>query len=83
MPKIDWNSLSSKIRPETFQQVNAFRARHAALAKQVADLQHQLQKGINFEHYSVLNNKQVLEQAKKSVASFVPKKYDLSGQLAV
>jgi hypothetical protein len=79
--KIDWASVASKLKPETSASINSFRARHAALQKQVADLKDQLQP-LNFSHYeSVIKNSSVVFEAKKSLSSFKPAAYPLEEQV--
>ena len=79
--KIDWAFISSKLKPETAGAINSFRARHAALQKQVADLKDQLQP-VNFSNYEgVIKNSSVVSEAKKSLSSFKPIAYPIDEQL--
>jgi F-type H+-transporting ATPase subunit d len=80
--KIDWAKLATKLKPETMAQVNAFRSRHVALLKQVAELKEQ-ENGIKFDNYKSLKNQAVVSEAKKALESFQPAKFDLTKQLEV
>jgi len=81
--KIDWNSLSTKLRPETVASLNAFRRRHTDLTKTVQDLKEASSK-IDFESYrKILKNKKVVADAEKAFNSFHPATYDLAEQLKV
>jgi hypothetical protein len=83
MVKIDWMSLTSKVRPETASALNAFRTRHANLLKTVTELREKDSQGINFDAYKALNNQKLVSDAKKALADFKPQMYDLTAQLKV
>lgn len=79
--KIDWVSVGSKLKPETAAGISAFRSRHAALQKQVADLKEQL-KPISFENYeNILKNISVVSSAKQAISTFKAASYPLEEQL--
>lgn len=81
--RIDWSSLQSKVQPETFAALNAFRKRHADLSKTLGDLKEQ-STTIDFAHYQkVLKNKKVATEAQKIFSAFKPAAADLSQQLKV
>jgi F-type H+-transporting ATPase subunit d len=81
--KVDFASLSSKLRPETVAALNGFRRRHADLTKTLGDLKEQ-STAIDFAHYrKVLTNKQIVADAEKAFSSFKPATYDLTEQLRI
>ncbi|KAJ3321283.1 ATP synthase d subunit [Boothiomyces sp. JEL0866] len=79
--QINWLALANKLKPETIAQVNAFRARHLALVKQVQDLKES--PAISFDNYKILKNQKVLTEAKKSLETFKPATLDLNAQLSI
>ncbi|KNC97171.1 uncharacterized protein SPPG_07558 [Spizellomyces punctatus DAOM BR117] len=72
--KINWASVTQKLRPETAQKLNAFRRQHTELVKEVMTLQEQLQRySIDFDYYSrVLKNKKVVLEAKRAIENMKP-----------
>ena len=81
MSKINWTSLSSKLRPETLNALNSFRRRHADLSKQLQDLKEQ-STSIDFSHYkNTLKNTKVVAEAEKVFTSFKPATIDLKEKL--
>ncbi|KAJ3027609.1 UNVERIFIED_CONTAM: ATP synthase d subunit [Siphonaria sp. JEL0065] len=81
--RVDFARLAASLRPDTVAALNAFRRRHADLAKQIGELKEQTT-AINFEQYrAVLANKKIVNDAEKAFAAFKPVQYDLREQLRV
>ncbi|KAJ3061759.1 ATP synthase d subunit, partial [Quaeritorhiza haematococci] len=81
--KIDWTAIATKLKPETVASLQAFRRRHAELAKSLAELKEQ-PTTVDFAKYrSILKNKAVVDNAERSFRTFQPATYDLSEQLRI
>ncbi|KAI9203896.1 uncharacterized protein BJ171DRAFT_508605 [Polychytrium aggregatum] len=81
--RIDWTSLSAKLKPETVASLNGFRRRHAELTKVVQELK-ESKGAIDFAHYQkVLKNQKVVSDAQSAFNSFKPASYDLKEQLRI
>ncbi|KAJ3183249.1 ATP synthase d subunit [Gaertneriomyces sp. JEL0708] len=81
--RIDWGALSTKLRPDTFAEISAFRRRHTELTKLVSELREQ-PTSIDFSHYrKTLKNSKVVDDAEKAFAAFKPATYDLGEQIRI
>lgn len=78
--KINWNTLTSNLRPEVTTALLAFRRRHADLQKQLLEIKQQTPT-IDFNTYSNLSNQKLVQEAKSNLSSFKPQTYDLKEQL--
>ena len=80
--KVDFASLSTKLRPETVVSLNAFRRKHSELVKELSDLK-EASVSIDFKAYSGLSNQKVVSEAQKALSSFKPAKLDLNKNLSI
>ncbi|KAJ1549403.1 ATP synthase d subunit, partial [Nowakowskiella sp. JEL0078] len=81
--RIDWNALSSKLKPDTIAALNSFRSRHSELTKTISDLKEH-QATINFDAYrAILSNKAVVDEAERALKAFKPATFDLTEQIRI
>ncbi|KAI8808881.1 hypothetical protein BJ742DRAFT_853153 [Cladochytrium replicatum] len=81
--KVDWTTVTAKLKPETVASLNAFRRRQQELQKTVQELKDQ-QTSIDFDAYRrVLSNKGIVDEAQKAFAAFKPASYDVTEQVRI
>ena len=78
--RIDWSSLSAKLKPETMASIVSFRRKHKELIKTFQELNDQ-KVTIDWNAYESLSNQNIVKQAKKAFDAFKPEKIDLKQQL--
>ena len=80
--RIDWGALSSKLKPEAVNALNAFRRRHSDLTKTLNELNASASRSVDLAPYrSVLKNQKVVVAAESALKTFKPATLDLPLQI--